>query len=328
LGDRPKTINVLSTELGSSMPDVSDVREIIPARARRVVSAPTPLRRPSGEPAAYFCNHRPRANRHNSALHSPIFHYTVSVFWFLSVSTRRSPVATFVCASEALGDPPAFLRVLEPSRFLTTVRRGCPENSPTGATLAHEGLPPRGGTGNQLRWPQRGCAAARTRVLSGNDAMVSSGPYDDSDERRSRTCRRLTAPPPTCDPRTSPDSSVSPPEPCADGAGTGRARPSFRRAVSSDIAAKKSTPGFAVRANFRTLRKCRRGGTPCQGRTAASVESAERVITSRSASHTVHPRSREVSVTPTLARRLPLRTGTPGLNLLTSPQISACLVAR
>lgn len=73
-----------------------------------------------------------------------------------------------------------------------------------------------------------------------------------------------------------------------------------------------------------TIRKSTCDGAPVQGSTAACVESAERVITPRSASSYRPPTNhREGPVTLTLARPRPLWTGIPAQQPVASSQITA-----
>jgi len=311
------------------MPDVSDVREIIPARVCRAApptalalrhSPPRSARRFASS-AAYLSTRR-CATQDDFGTHSDTFrHLWCGNSWGFSKPKLGHFLGyTWLCL--ALDGSRWLSMVPDSSRWCLNVHECCPVSALSGCPVTHD--PPRVG-GHPTRnlgpdWPSPAFGALVRRPGGVPYLETNCG---DSKGSRIRSCRRLPALPTTCARGNSRTSSSSRRGHCADGDGKERARTLSGTAESSGTGAMTSILGHGRLTNLSVLEKCRCGGPPWPGRTAASVESAEKVGSLRPASLTVRPWSREVPVILTLARLSPLRTHHPCLISLMSHLISA-----
>lgn len=167
----------------------------------------------------------------------------------------------------------------------------------------------------------RGSQSPQVGVACPGVATVFASNLGDSQRSGLRPCQCRTAPSPTCGLRTLPSSFASPPAPCVGGAMKARARISSRTETPSGIAVMTWIPGHR-RSGDLAPGICRCGGTPMPESTAAPMKKRRGSDTSARALHTAHSLLREASVTPTLARRPPLRDVIPHTSAHTSHLIS------
>jgi hypothetical protein len=262
------------------MPDVHDVREIIPARTVRV-APPVPASRPSGSPSGRLSWHQVELHRsyltlllptrddsscdcvrHHSRHHLES-HNAAYRRLSLSIDTHeRSRSLTITGPKVVIAgsrrwrapSPSAVVRVLfeHPETVLGSW------NAPAGASERCSSYIP------GLRLDKEPLPS----LLCNKRTTTTQGDED------SKACRSLKTQLRTSGQVSSRTSSTSPPAPCAGGVPQDVDRASSGKAGSSGIAQKMSISGHA--ATELHARDDRRGGTPCQGRTAASDGSAER----------------------------------------------------
>lgn len=163
-------------------------------------------------------------------------------------------------------------------------------------------------------------------------ATVFASNLGDSERSGLRPCQHRTPPSPTCGPRTLRSSFTSPHALCPGGVTRERALPSCAKEERFSIAATTWIPGHRRSGDLDTgIYRC--GGTPLPRRTAAPMKKRRGSDTSTRALHTAHsllrevsayrvPHTKEVSVTPTLARRPSPRDVIPHTPAHTSHLIS------
>lgn len=237
--------------------------------------------------------------------------------WCLFLSAIQGPTSRFACP----------LRPETVSRCLCGLHRPpqnallrchcdfgpCPRCRTTRATIAGPQEAPPGDTPTGS--PYIGVTYPRTN-------------FGDFTDEGLQPCRLPLTLSPTCAPSSSRRRCALPQEPCVDGESMAwdppLSRPAglfgtdpktwsrgHKRLTKESVLENADTTSLPGRGERRVGSKLRRGSAPL-----------------RSALHTVHPRSREVSVTPTLARRSPPRTPDPSIESVTSALIRAGLVIR
>jgi len=306
------------------MPDVHDVREIIRVRVDPLVPAPASASRPRSAEAGPVIDHG------TGSLHDPLrfstilgaipqyriaTHHSTELMLFdgirwLSMALRCSRWGESSRAQEV---PKASRSCL---RLPGTALQACESPSLRTPTDSHPLAPVRGSQG-----PQVGVACPGV-------ATVFASNLGDSERSGLRSCQRRTAPSPTCGLRTSRSSSTSPRARCPGGARRGRGLTSTAREEPFSTAAMTWIPGHAQSADAVAPGICRCGGTPMPGRTAAPMKKRRGSEASTRALHTAHSLLREVSVSPTLARRSLRRDTIPHPTAGTSHPISSGSVTR
>lgn len=315
------------------MPDVSDVREIIATHADRV-ALPVPTSRPSESRSGRLCWHQVELQRsHLSPLlptrddssrhcvrHHSRHHLEphTTVYRWLSL-----PIDTHVPSrSLTIKNPAVAVRgdLWRSVAHLSAVARDLFEHLETllSSWNAHNGASERcsgyipGLRLDKKLLPSLLCNKRTTTTLSDEDSNV---------------CRPLRTRPCTCARGNLPTCSTSRPAPCAGGVQQDVDHPSSERAGSCDTARKTSSYGRAA-TESQAPRDSRRGGTPGQGRAAASDGSAERAATlDPLANRTTQAREVPVSYTTLTLARAP-RATIWRVNSATSRMISSSRTSR
>lgn len=293
------------------------VREIIPARAVRV-APPVPTSRPSGSPSGRLSWHQVELHRSYLTLLLPtrddsscdcVRHHSRHHLESHNAAYRRlsppidvhghSRSLTIMSAAVVItGD--LWLRATSPCKAVRDTFRH-PQtvldarNAHTGASERCSSYIP-GLRLDKNPLPSLLCIKRTTTTLSDEDP---------------KGCRSPEAPPPTYGHVSSRTCSASPPARCAGGVLQDVDQTSSEKAGSCVTAQKMSISGQA--ATELHPRDSRRGGTPCQGRTAASDGSAERAAT-------LNP----LATRPTQLREVPVPYTT--LTLARAPQATIRMV--
>lgn len=313
------------------MPHVDVVREIIPLRARSVARSlmvhsqyaptltPSMSKPQSGSQGTYF--------GHHEGQHDPTFHYVSLHFFALSFTSLVSILEpgssshlTAIRGVRLRPDAPRDSRALPVPVRTRSVRILTPRPGPGDSQVSDaQEL-----TQEQGNHPV--CDVSGWSALRG--ATVPSGTLDDFDGIGLPPCR-LTAPPTTYVPPSSPLNSASRPAPWVAGGGREAARRSSRRAASSGTALWTSTPG--PRPVTDRSPRCAdaatplaRGGPPHRRKRGKGYQPSTRLPTTA----TPPMPFERAPVKHTVARPRRLRECGSAIKLITSPQISAYEVVR
>lgn len=146
--------------------------------------------------------------------------------------------------------------------------------------------------------------------------------FGDSEDEGFQRCRHRLTPDPTCGPSTSRRHSALPQEPCVDGESMAWDPLLSRRAGLCGTGRKTWRRGRKRLTEESVLENADTASLPCRGERRAGSKLRRGSAHPRSASHTVHPTSREVPVTPTLARWCPQWAPAFGSGQITSDLIS------
>lgn len=301
------------------MPHRTEVCEIIPARVARVAALAAPSLRPlsprAADPSTYPSSLLRSDSRRYLALHNKTLGNTsrdpsVSI-WRLFLSTIQGPTSRFACSLRPETASKGLYGSLQPPQS-ALLRCHCDdEPCPKGGTT-----PPRP---MALQRRSQGNAFPY-RPYIGVPYLGTT--FGDSEDKGLQRCRPRPTPGPTCGLPNSQLPCALPPELCVGGARQERDRTLSGRGESFGTAAKTSTPGRKQPTNQTALENADTASLPCRGERRVGSKLRRGDATPRSASHTVHPTSREVPVTPTLARWCPQWTPALGSGQITSDLIS------
>jgi hypothetical protein len=304
------------------MPHRTGHCEIIPVRVDRAASTAEPspyphARTPAGDPGRSLMQ-RWEAML-GDGLRCFLLHYSDTSrepsgsIWCLFLSTIQGSTSRF--ASPLL--PQTALRVLympqnAPVRCHCDIGP-CPTCRTARATIAGPQAAPPGDTSAES--PYIGVTYPGTN-------------FGDFTDEGLQACRLLLTLSPTCAPSSSRRLSALPQEPCVDGESMAWDLPLSRPAGLFGIGRKTWSRGHKRLTERPALENADTASLPCRGERRVGSKLRRGDAPPRSASHTVHPTSREVPVTPTLARRSPQGTHHPCMVFSTSPLISPGLVTQ
>jgi len=281
------------------MPDVHDVREIIRVRVDPVLPAPASTSLPRSAEAGPVIDHAA------GSLNDPQrFSTILGAIPQYRIATHHSAEVRLFDGIRWLSLAPAGSRRGQTSRAQEdpTASRPC-LRLPETTSQACESPSPRTPTSSHPLAPVRASQSPQVGVACPGVATVFASNLGDSERSGLRSCQRRTAPSPTCGLRTSRSSSTSPRALCPGGARRGRGLTFTARVEPFSTAAMTWIPGHAQSADADVAGICRCGGTPMPGRAAAPMKKRRGSYTSTRVLRTAHSLLREVSVSPTLARR-------------------------